>query len=306
MTTPELPDLDLSKKKKKKKTTSTSTSKSTKVDEVTEELEELEVNEKEEKKTSTTSKKVKKSTPSTEETPSKEEGEGGDAAPDSIDFGKKKKKKSSEKKESAKPAAAEEDDEDLLEGVEDKELEAQPDSDDEGAAFGGNGTALPWAGSDRDYTYEELTGRVYQLILSKDPDMGSKQKRYQMKPPQVCRDGTKKTVWLNFAEMCPILKRKPEHVLNYVLAELGAHGSLDGKHRLVIKGRFQGKQIEAVIRHYISEYVACRTCKSPDTKLKKENRLSFLCCDACGSTRSVASIKKGFEAQIGKRKKEQQ
>jgi hypothetical protein len=50
--------------------------------------------------------------------------------------------------------------------------------------------------------------------------------------------------------------------------------------------------------------VACRTCKSPDTNLKKENRLYFLCCESCGSTRSVATIKKGFEAQIGKRKKE--
>jgi hypothetical protein len=54
-----------------------------------------------------------------------------------------------------------------------------------------------------------------------------------------------------------------------------------------------------------AEYVACRTCKSPDTLLKKENRLYFLCCNACGSTRSVAPIKKGFEAQVGKRKKEE-
>jgi translation initiation factor 2 beta subunit (eIF-2beta)/eIF-5 len=49
----------------------------------------------------------------------------------------------------------------------------------------------------------------------------------------------------------PSLKRKPEHVLNYVLAELGTNGSVDGKHRLVIKGRFQPKQIENVVRHYI-------------------------------------------------------
>jgi len=181
----------------------------------------------------------------------------------------------------------------------------EPFTSEEGTPETEGKQGIPWAGSDRDYTYEELAGRVYDLMHNNNPEMGSKQKRYTMKPPQVCREGTKKTVWLNFAEICPIMKRKPEHVLNYVLAELGTNGSVDGKHRLVIKGRFQPKQIENVVRHYITEYVACRTCKSPDTQLKKENRLYFLCCDACGSTRSVAAIKKGFEAQVGKRKKEE-
>eukprot|EP01111_Echinosteliopsis_oligospora_P015338 TRINITY_DN603_c0_g1_i2.p1 TRINITY_DN603_c0_g1~~TRINITY_DN603_c0_g1_i2.p1 ORF type:complete len:144 (+),score=28.20 TRINITY_DN603_c0_g1_i2:502-933(+) len=139
---------------------------------------------------------------------------------------------------------------------------------------------------------------------SNNPELGSKQKRYVMNPPQVFKDGTKKSVWANFTEICGVMKRKPDHVLNYVLAELGTNGSVDGSQRLVIKGRFQSKQIENVIKHYIQEYVACRTCRSPDTELKKENRLYFLCCKGCGSSRSVAAIKKGFEAQIGKRKKE--
>jgi len=264
--TAEIPAFDLSMKKKKKK-------KTPKVDQAEEE--EVEVNEKDE-------------APSKDEEPEESE----DPTPDSFDFGKKKPKK----KKSSKPVAD----------------EATPASDEstEGDAStpapAADGTpGIPWAGSDRDYTYEELAGRVYDLMHNNNPELGAKQKRYTMKPPQVCREGTKKTVWLNFAEICPIMKRKPEHVLNYVLAELGTNGSVDGKHRLVIKGRFQPKQIENVVRHYITEYVACRTCKSPDTQLKKENRLYFLCCDACGSTRSVAAIKKGFEAQVGKRKKEE-
>jgi len=138
------------------------------------------------------------------------------------------------------------------------------------------------------------------MLHNSNPEL-SKTKKYVMKPPQVCREGTKKTVWINFAEICAIMRRKPDHVLNYVLAELGTNGSVDGSQRLVIKGRFQPKGLEIVLRHYIAEYVACRTCKSPDTVLKKENRLYFLCCETCGSRRSVAAIKKGFEAQIGKR-----
>lgn len=39
------------------------------------------------------------------------------------------------------------------------------------------------------------------------------------------------------------------------------------------------------------EYVTCRTCKSPDTDLKKgENRLFFVTCNSCGSRRSVAFV----------------
>lgn len=83
----------------------------------------------------------------------------------------------------------------------------------------------------------------------------------------------------------------------------GAQGSVDGAGRLVIRGRFQPKQIENVVRHYITEYVTCRTCRSPETRLAKENRLFFLCCDLCHSRRTVSAIRKGFEAQIGKRKK---
>ena len=60
--------------------------------------------------------------------------------------------------------------------------------------------------------------------------------------------------------------------------------------------------MESVLRRYIIEYVTCKTCKSMNTELKREsaNRLHFLSCKACGSTRSVSSIKTGFQAQIGR------
>ena len=159
-----------------------------------------------------------------------------------------------------------------------------------------------WHGTDRDYTYPELSERIFSMLLENNPEL-AKSKRKPMKPPQVFREGTKKTVWANFQEICKLMNRQSDHVLSYALAELGTNGSIDGNHRLVIKGRFQPKQLETVMRHYISEYVSCRTCRSPDTSLKKENRLYFLQCHSCGSTRSVAAVKQGFVAQVGKRKK---
>lgn len=93
------------------------------------------------------------------------------------------------------------------------------------------------------------------------------------------------------------LHRQPKHLLDFLLAELGTSGSVDGNSQLIIKGRFQQKQIENVLRRYIKEYVTCHTCRSPETILQKDTRLFFLQCETCGSRCSVASIKSGFQVK---------
>lgn len=39
----------------------------------------------------------------------------------------------------------------------------------------------------------------------------------------------------------------------FLLTELGTSGSVDAANQLIIKGRFQQKQIESVLRKYISK-----------------------------------------------------
>lgn len=153
-----------------------------------------------------------------------------------------------------------------------------------------------WMGSDRDYTYDELLNRVFEIMRDKNPDMvAGKKQKFVMRPPQVVRIGTKKTSFANFTEIWKTLHRQPKHLLDFLLAELGTSGSVDGNNQLIIKGRFQQKQIENVLRRYIKEYVTCHTCRSPDTILQKDTRLFFLQCETCGSRCSVASIKSGFQ-----------
>ncbi|XP_058214786.1 eukaryotic translation initiation factor 2 subunit beta-like isoform X2 [Rhododendron vialii] len=160
----------------------------------------------------------------------------------------------------------------------------------------------PWEGSDRDYDYEELLSRVFHILRENNPELAGDRRRTVMRPPQVLREGTKKTVFVNFMDLCKTMHRQPEHVMTFLLAEMGTSGSLDGQQRLVIKGRFAPKNFEGILRRYINEYVICNGCKSPDTILSKENRLFFLRCEQCGSGRSVAPIKAGFVARVGRRK----
>ncbi|TFK73134.1 translation initiation factor [Pluteus cervinus] len=258
-------------------------------------------------------------------------GEATESAPvpaDDLDFSDLKKKKKSSKKKatfdleafekelnenktSSKGGAAAEDDEDEevptgahLE-LDEETLGENPFAQAQETPVGVDAGNEPWLKSDRDYTYQELLTRFFASLHAANPSLlsSSSQRRYTIAPPQILREGNKKSIFANVADICKRMHRPPEHVIQFLFAELGTHGSVDGAGRLVIKGRFQQKQIENVLRRYIVEYVTCKTCKSPDTLLAKENRIFFMTCESCGSRRSVNPIKSGFQAQVGKRSK---
>uniref|UniRef100_A0A803TN09 Eukaryotic translation initiation factor 2 subunit 2 n=1 Tax=Anolis carolinensis TaxID=28377 RepID=A0A803TN09_ANOCA len=133
----------------------------------------------------------------------------------------------------------------------DEAFEDEDSKKDDGISFSSQ-LGPAWAGSERDYTYDELLNRVFNIMREKNPDMVAGEKRkFVMKPPQVVRVGTKKTSFVNFTDICKLLHRQPKHLLAFLLAELGTSGSIDGNNQLVIKGRFQQKQIENVLRRYI-------------------------------------------------------
>ncbi|KAM8829885.1 eukaryotic translation initiation factor 2 subunit 2 isoform 2-T2 [Synchiropus picturatus] len=224
-------------------------------------------------------------------------------------FNQKKKKKKSKKlfendvEEGMKELKIEGEQTEAMDDVLEKDdaLDDDEGKNNDGISFVSS-TGPAWAGSERDYTYDELLNRVFNIMREKNPDMVAGEKRkFVMKPPQVVRVGTKKTSFVNFTDICKLLHRQPKHLLAFLLAELGTSGSIDGNNQLVIKGRFQQKQIENVLRRYIKEYVTCHTCRSPETILQKDTRLYFLQCETCHSRCSVASIKTGFQAVTGKR-----
>jgi translation initiation factor 2 subunit 2 len=151
-----------------------------------------------------------------------------------------------------------------------------------------------WIKSDRDYKYEELLDRMYTMLRKKHPALtGNKTTRIRVKPPQVAKDGPKKTVFINFQEICTNLHRQQEHVIAYLFSELSTSGSVDGSQRLIIRGVYRGKDIESVLKKYISEYVLCRVCNSLDTILTRDpnTRLYTLNCLSCGANRTVSAVK---------------
>ncbi|KAH0522456.1 hypothetical protein TsFJ059_006296 [Trichoderma semiorbis] len=220
-----------------------------------------------------------------------------------LDLTMKKKKKKVKKAE-----GAEEDEFTAkLKQLEVKDAEEAEEAAQEDEGDMETGTGVWTHDESKTIPYTMLLSRFFTVLSQKNPDHSlSGTKSYKIPPPQCMREGNRKTVFANIADISKRMKRTEEHLTAYLFAELGTNGSVDGNRRLVIKGRFQQKQIENVVRKYIIEYVTCKTCRSPDTELNKgENRLYFITCNNCGSRRSVTAIKTGFSAQIGKRKKMQ-
>lgn len=136
---------------------------------------------------------------------------------------KKKTKKTTDKKlDDAKPAQ--------------ENVEESTEGDME------KGTGIWHHNATQDLKYPQLLDRFFRILNDNHPDlMSGTAKSYKIPPPQCLREGNKKTIFANIADICKRMKRSDEHVTSYLFAELGTSGSVDGTRRLVIKGRFQQK-----------------------------------------------------------------
>jgi translation initiation factor 2 subunit 2 len=96
----------------------------------------------------------------------------------------------------------------------------------------------------------------------------------------------KTTVLENFAEIADIVRRDQDHLMKYLLGELGTAGKIDGI-RAIFNGKFEPALINGLIKSYVDDYVICSECGKPDTRLVKDDRVLLLRCDACGGHRPV-------------------
>lgn len=74
-----------------------------------------------------------------------------------------------------------------------------------------------WEGTDKNYEYEELLGRVFNILRENNPQLAGDRRRTVIRPPQVMREGTKKTVFANFTDICKMMHRQPDHVMSFLL-----------------------------------------------------------------------------------------
>jgi translation initiation factor 2 subunit 2 len=125
--------------------------------------------------------------------------------------------------------------------------------------------------------------------MKKMPDTKGPKERFVMPVSKVYYEG-KTTVLENFGAIADAFDREPEHLMKYMLQEMGTAGKIEG-HRGVFQGKFAELAIARQIDSYFEEYVVCSECRLPDTHLIKSDRVLMLKCDACGAHRPVRKRK---------------
>lgn len=149
------------------------------------------------------------------------------------------------------------------------------------------------------YTYQFLLNKLYDHFEDKGkPEI--KQKN-TIKMPTIQRMSSKKTGWINFKDCCSNLNRDLAHLQSFVVSELSTECNIDGNGFLILKGIYNQKNIEIVLRKYVVSYVQCSICKSLETSVRKDSvtRLNFLDCNSCKSNRALQQINTGFKS-VGK------
>ncbi|MDT8356896.1 MAG: translation initiation factor IF-2 subunit beta [Methanomicrobiaceae archaeon] len=129
--------------------------------------------------------------------------------------------------------------------------------------------------------YEALLKKAYRNIT----EPSGESERFSIPEPRVFIEG-KTTVLENFAEIASTLRREPDHLMKFLLGELGTAGKIEGN-RAIFNGKFEREMINNAIRSYTVDYVICSECGRPDTRLVKDGRVLLLRCDACGGHRPV-------------------
>jgi len=129
--------------------------------------------------------------------------------------------------------------------------------------------------------YEKLLGRARKSL----PESVLKSERFEYAKVVGHIQGNR-TIISNFYQIADALHREPEHLLKYVLKELATPGELK-KAALIIGTKVSSSRINEKIKQYVKEFVICAECKRPDTKLSKEDKITFLKCQACGAKHAI-------------------
>jgi translation initiation factor 2 subunit 2 len=126
--------------------------------------------------------------------------------------------------------------------------------------------------------YVNLLDRIKDKLGDTDKES---QTRFELPIVDVMWEG-QKTFLRNFSEFPKILRRDPQKVLQYLSKEFAVPAEMQGDKAMFV-GRRAPDDFTRLFQIYVKDYLECTTCKSPDTKILKENRISFLICEACGA-----------------------
>ena len=129
--------------------------------------------------------------------------------------------------------------------------------------------------------YESLLKRIEKNISKDAKDT----QRFELPTVEITWEG-KKTILRNFGDFPKALRRNTNIILQYLSKEFAVPAERVGE-KAIFVGKRDPDDFSRLFKIYLKDYVECPTCTSPDTKVEKENRISFLICEACGAKSTI-------------------
>lgn len=129
-----------------------------------------------------------------------------------------------------------------------------------------------------DADYLRMLDEVYKQV----PHISGSGEWFEIPPLRVEYEGDK-SILSNFKEICELFRREANHVMKFLVRNLGTAGYVTDDSKLVLQGRFSDEQILTLLNRYVDFFVRCPTCGRPDTRLVKKGKVVYMVCEACGA-----------------------
>ncbi len=97
-----------------------------------------------------------------------------------------------------------------------------------------------------------------------------------------------KTIVSNLGEIAKIQGRKIELLAKYIEKKLATKALVEGTF-VIFNTKLSASKINIRVQEFTDQFVICKECGKPETKLSKDTGVYFIKCQACGAKYSVKS-----------------
>jgi len=131
--------------------------------------------------------------------------------------------------------------------------------------------------------YESMLKKGIQAL----PEELSKGERFTVPKIKGHLQGNK-TIISNMAQISSTIRRSTEIIVKYIEKQLATKGSIENTF-VIFNTKLSANKINERIQQFTDQFVICKECGKPDTKLSRDTGVYFIKCSACGAKYSVNS-----------------
>lgn len=135
-----------------------------------------------------------------------------------------------------------------------------------------------------DLKYEDMLNRAYENI----PKEALEHKRFEIPRADSIIQG-KKTFVRGFTNLLKELRRDKKHFLKFLTKETATSVTESGQN-IIINGKIGAIKLNQIIENYFSQFVLCKECGKPDTKIISHGGTKMMKCEACGAINPIKGI----------------